>query len=342
MKVEKLLLDILSVQSASRKEERMIYFLKAYCLKKGYIVKVLEDNIYVTKGFGEHYPCYVAHTDTCADIIPDDEFTIVSLDDSELAGYNYKKDKFTQVGFDDKIGIFIALKMLDMIPYGKAFFPHAEEIGCVGTRKADMSFFDDCAYLIQCDRRNAKGIVDNVSGVGLFGEDFKDVLLLEGAKYERRMTTGMLTDVYTLKTMGLKVSCTNLECGYYNPHSNDDYCILDEVYSTLDFVEDVYNSTKGQKFEHVYIAPVYKSNYSKNYYGGYYGSSWDDYYDFDNYYGKNNASSKKDNLDKQYGMFEDYCDCCGSWDSIEHNKKSDMYLCKDCSVAFTGTTHGVS
>lgn len=338
MKVEKLLLDILSVQSASRKEERMINFLKTYCLKKGYIVKVLEDNIYVTKGFGEHYPCYVAHTDTCADIIPDDEFTIVSLDDCELAGYNYKKDIFTQVGFDDKIGIFIALKMLDKIPYGKAFFPHAEEIGCVGTRKADMSFFNDCGYLIQCDRRNAKGIVDNVSGVKLFGDDFKDILLLEGAKYARHMTTGMLTDVYTLKTMGLNVSCTNLECGYYNPHCEDDYCIVEEVYLTLDFVEDIYSSTKGQKFEHVHVAPVYEHRYNK----GYYGSGWDEYYDYDNYYGKNSSYSKKDMGGNQFGSFYDYCDCCGSYDSISHNKKSDMYLCKDCKTAYVGMNGFVS
>lgn len=324
MKVEKLLLDILNVQSSSNNEERMIDFLKTFSIKKGYEVRVIDKNVYVTKGSGENFPCYVAHTDTCATIIPDDEFTIVSLDDVDLAGYNYKKDKFTQVGFDDKIGIFIALRMLDHIPYGKAFFPYAEEIGCVGTRKADMKFFDDCGYLIQCDRRNSKGIVDSVSGVGLFGSDFKDMLLMEGTKYGRYTTTGMLTDVYTLKTMGLKVSCTNLECGYYNPHSDDDYCVVDEVYSTLDFVEDIYQSSKGERFEHIYEKPVYNYPYAKQ---SYYGRNWhDDYYDFEYPY-----YSKKEKPKDPFN----YCECCGMYADIKHINKIDMHLCSQCEKIYS-------
>ena len=177
MVLDRLLLNILKVQSSSHNEDRKIAFIQNYCLDKGYWVSVINKNIYVTKGVMDNYPCYVAHTDTCARIIPDDEFSIVTLDDTEIAGYNYKKDKFTQVGFDDKIGIFIALKMLERIPAGKAFFPFAEEVGCIGTGKADMDFFVNCGYLIQCDRRNGHGIVESVSGVKLFSDNFKDMLL---------------------------------------------------------------------------------------------------------------------------------------------------------------------
>ena len=206
MKIESLLLGILKTQSASHKEDRMIEFIRNYCVSKGYRVDVINKNVYVVKGSADIYPCYVAHTDTCASIIPDDEFEIVTIDNTYIAGFNYKKDKFTQVGFDDKLGIFIALKMLASIPAGKAFFPYAEEVGCVGTNLAEMDFFLDCGYVIQCDRRNAKGIVESISGMSLFGNDFRDVLSTEGKPYGRTFTFGMMTDVQRLKTKGLAIA----------------------------------------------------------------------------------------------------------------------------------------
>lgn len=266
MKVESLLLGILQIQSPSNNEDRMIDFIKNYCVSKGYRVDVIDKNVYVVKGSAESYPCYVAHTDTCAKFVPDDEFSIVTLDNQYIAGFNYKKDKFTQVGFDDKLGIFIALKMLSNIPAGKAFFPYGEEVGCLGTNKAEMDFFLDCGYVIQCDRRNAKGVVDSISGMSLFGDDFRDVLKTEGTPYKRTFTSGMMTDVQRLKSKGLTVACTNLECGYYNPHTDDDYCNIDELYETYSFVHDVYKATVGQIFPHKYEPPKY-SGYNNYGYG---------------------------------------------------------------------------
>src|SRR5687768_16511892 len=125
MPVDRLLINILLTQSASRQEQHMIRFIKKCCYEKKYKVVKDHDNLYVTKGTSDLYPCFVAHTDTCATIIPTNHFKIFRAG-PKVYGYNPIKKDNTQVGFDDKIGIYIALKMLDYLPFGKAFFPHAE------------------------------------------------------------------------------------------------------------------------------------------------------------------------------------------------------------------------
>lgn len=339
MKINKLLLSVLKIQSPSYQEEKMINFIRGYCRLKNYHCTVENKNVYVTKGTGVNYPCYVAHTDTCASFVPSNEFTIVTIGNDTVAGFNYVKNKFTQVGFDDKIGVFIALSMLDRVDYGKAFFPYAEEVGCIGSGKADMDFFEDCGYVIQCDRRDSTGIVKSVYGVPLMNEDFGNLLLTEGSQYKRKFTTGMLTDVYKLKTKGLKVACTNLECGYYNPHREDDYCIYDQVMDTLEFVNKVYEASFGLKFEHIYEEPKYEAPvYVRPYnYGGY------------NKHSKKNKKNKGLLYDALTNTYYErptginICECCGkdmpNNQLAEYHVNSGMFLCNSCELVY-GSYYG--
>ena len=329
MQIDKLLFDILSVQSASYHEERMIFFITEHCKENGYNVTVNQNNVYVTKGDATMYPCYVAHTDTCASILPDNQFKVVSVGDDNLMGYNYIKNDFTQVGFDDKIGIYIALKMLLEIPYGKAFFPHAEEVGCVGTAKALMEFFDDCQYLIQCDRRNSKGIVQSVYGTPLFGEDFKQVLTELGKPYERTLTTGMLTDVYTLKNKGLKVACTNLECGYYNPHRDDDYCSINEVMATFNFVKDIYTNSEGIVFHHEYVKPVYNYPAYPTYPRYNRTGPAKTILDYEDWYA-DYVINDPDDPSKEKNKLIDFCEACYMEENLERHNKTGLFLCSHC------------
>lgn len=337
MKINRLLLSVLKIQSPSYQEERMINFIKSYCKLKNYNCVVKDKNVYVTKGDGVNFPCYVAHTDTCASFVPDNQFSIATIGDDTVVGFNYIKNKFTQVGFDDKIGIFIALSMLERIDYGKAFFPYAEEVGCIGTGKADMDFFEDCGYVIQCDRRDSTGIVKSVYGVPLMSKEFGELLLSDGAEYKRKLTTGMLTDVYKLKTKGLKVSCTNLECGYYNPHREDDYCIYDQVMDTLEFVNKVHDSAFGLKFEHIYEEPKYEAPVYVHPYN---------YNRFDRYTKKDKKKKLYDPLtntyyDKPEGLT--ICECCGedmpNNKRAEYHVKSGLYLCTSCELVY-GSYYG--
>lgn len=43
-----------------------------------------------------------------------------------------------------------------------AFFV-SEEIGCVGSRNADMGFFEDARFVIEPDRRGYEDLITNIS-----------------------------------------------------------------------------------------------------------------------------------------------------------------------------------
>ena len=51
---------------------------------------------------------------------------------------------------------------------------------------------------------------------------------------------GMTTDVMTLKQNGLAVACANISCGYYNPHTPDEYTNFAELENCLDFIEHAF------------------------------------------------------------------------------------------------------
>ena len=49
----------------------------------------------------------------------------------------------------------------------------------------------------------------------------------------------MMTDVLALKENSLSVSCVNLSCGYYNPHSDEEITVKKDLQKCLSFVEHV-------------------------------------------------------------------------------------------------------
>ena len=65
---------------------------------------------------------------------------------------------------------------------------------------------------------------------------------LQAAGYKKfgyRETHGMMTDVQELKERGLQVSCINLSCGYYEPHTDHEFTIKKDLMSCLSLVEHI-------------------------------------------------------------------------------------------------------
>lgn len=46
-----------------------------------------------------------------------------------------------------------------------------------------------------------------------------------------------MTDVLTLKENGLEVSCVNVSCGYFNPHTDEEFTVKKDLQKCLDFIE---------------------------------------------------------------------------------------------------------
>lgn len=141
------------------------------------------------------------------------------------------------LGADDKNGVYVCLRMLAELPAVKCAFFVGEEVGCVGSEAADMEFFEDCRFVIQCDRRGGRDFITMAGCTELCDENFIVDCGMENYGY--KPTHGAMTDVMTLKDNGLGVSCVNLSCGYYNPHSDAEVTNIEELDNCVDFVRHI-------------------------------------------------------------------------------------------------------
>jgi hypothetical protein len=199
-------------------------------------IEVKDNNIYVTKGAAEYYPCIVSHTDTVHNIHQD--FGVYERDGVLFA---FSNDVETQVGIggDDKVGVWIGLQMLLDKDVVKCAFFHSEEIGCVGSSAADMDFFKDVGYCFQSDRRGNKDFVNNIYDVQLFSEEFSQKISSTLHKHGYAETSGALTDVYQLKLNGLDVCVANMSSGYYAPHSDKEVVDVADATNCCDMISSL-------------------------------------------------------------------------------------------------------
>ena len=141
------------------------------------------------------------------------------------------------MGADDKNGVFICLECLKKHDAIKVVFFREEEVGCRGSSEAMMSFFDDIRFVIQPDRKGNSDLITNISYSELCSEKFLEEV--EPEKWGYREENGLMTDVLTLKENGLGVSCINVSCGYYNPHTDEEVTVKKDLMKSLSFIEHI-------------------------------------------------------------------------------------------------------
>jgi len=259
---------ILNTQSYSGNVEEMTNLIADYARSFGADVRVVDGNVYVTKGrsLSQGFPCIVAHTDTVHKIIPKDDFQVVYASNPNIAfGWDKKSGNFSGIGGDDKVGIYIALSAVQYFDNIKACFFRDEEIGCVGSGLADMTFFNDCMYILQCDRKGKSDFVDNISGTKISSDEFKNDVSGIISRYGYKFHNGGLTDVYKLVTKGVGISVANMSCGYYNPHCDEEFINIDDMTNTKDMVFELIE-TLDKRYEHKYVEPTYGYGYGTKYY----------------------------------------------------------------------------
>ena len=232
-------------------------------------------NIYATKGKAKDYPCLVAHIDEVHNKRPED-YTVVQVGNL-IFGLSENEAKTVGIGADDKNGIWINLKCLEKYKVLKAAFFIGEEIGCVGSDKADMDFFKDCRYVLECDRRGSSDLITEISGMKLCSDEFAQAAITWMPGFHK--TQGMMTDVMTLKENGLEVSAVNISCGYYHPHTDGEMTVISDLEYTLKVVQNIISHVK-KVYPHK-AEPRKYTGYScgYNYYQGtaknpYYGSAY--------------------------------------------------------------------
>lgn len=257
-----LLKQLYAIHAPSGRERNIRKFIKRYISDNIQNTDVCFDklgNIYITKGTSETYPCIVAHLDQVQKMHSKD-FRAVETQDI-IFGYSSSNRRQEGLGADDKNGIWIALKSLIKNEILKVALFVGEEVGCVGSSAADLSFFNDCRFVIEPDRRGYNDLITEISWISLCSEKFLSDSLFEQFGYKR--TEGLMTDIEILRERGLAISCVNLSCGYYEPHSDTEFTVKKDLLNCLDFVQHIIEQ----------CTEVYTHEFQEIPYDRYYGGS---------------------------------------------------------------------
>lgn len=233
----RLLKKLYAIHSPSGKEDKMIAFLVSY-LKSLPGVKLGKDNfgnLYAIKGESKAFPAIVCHADQVQRNHSKDFKAIETRD--IIFGYSPSNHQIEGLGADDKNGVLIALEALKKYDSLKAVFFKEEETGCGGSSHCELSFFNDCRFIIQCDRRGNSDLITSIGCIDLCSEKF--IQDIDPETYNYKCEVGLMTDVETLKERGLSVSAVNISCGYYNPHTDEEITVKRDLEKCWKFVQHI-------------------------------------------------------------------------------------------------------
>ena len=224
--------NILQIQSIYENETKMYdHIIKRIKASKGNIkITQTQDYIIAEKGKQDLKPYFVSHIDTVHSIIPDKDYKVKK----EIHSNDIIYSSDYGIGGDDKNGIFICLELLEMFNNIKVVFFSGEEIGCIGSSQIDLDLLNDCLYLIQLDRKGNSDIIDTYCCDETISKDFRNFLYPIANNYGYDQGSGTVTDVMTLFSRQIDISCVNLSCGYYNAHTTDEYISLKDLSLCLD------------------------------------------------------------------------------------------------------------
>ena len=291
-----LLFQLYSIHSPSGSEKRMRKFLRKQAKRRGAqsIVTDAYGNLLITKGSAETFPCVAAHIDQVQNFHSKD-FTVVQIGD-DIIGWSPKCHKQQGLGADDKNGVFICLECLERFDNIKVAFFVGEETGCVGSSDVDLSFFSDCRFIIEPDRRGGSDLITSMFCGDVCSEKFVDAINASDFGYNEER--GSVTDVGELVERGVGISCLNLSCGYYNAHTDEEMVILSELENCLNFVVRIIETcTDVYPFE--YTPKTYASSWGSSS-GFKYGNSWSNYGSlYGSYYGGGYDFCTEDDEDEE-------------------------------------------
>jgi len=259
------LINLLKIQTNSENEKLMVLYLDKELrkLKLDYQIDAV-GNILVIKGKTNMYPCVVSHMDTVHDFVPN--FKVYKDIDNDDVLFAMNGKQRVGIGGDDKCGVFACLYLLKTIPQIKVVFFSREENGCKGSMGVNKTFFANCRYLIQLDRRGNKDFIQTYWGNKTVSHEFSSEVGFTKKKYKYKNKTGTVTDVMKLWYNKVGVSCINLSCGYYNPHTDYEYISIKDLWHSVKFTEEIINTMKPKRYTSLPPKPtITKVSYVTNY-----------------------------------------------------------------------------
>ena len=227
----------------------------------------LVGNLYITKGNSAIFPCIVSHVDTVHDYNKD---MAVANTNTLIFGIDQASGEQIGIGADPKNGVYFALQMLKYLKSCKVVFFVNEECGCLGSKEADLTFFSDCSFVCQLDRRSfTTDIIEYTNGIQVLSEEFKQAVELTCIDYGYDFNHGTSTDVGELVWNGLGICAFNFSNGSFNEHCSYEVCSIPHLLNACNAAYEIIMSHGySKRWLH---QPYTDSRYNWNTWGG-----WDD------------------------------------------------------------------
>ena len=228
--------ELMRIPTLSSHEYRMTTFIILWARKNGIKYEFDEyGNIYLTKGelgANEFYPCVTAHLDS---VQQKHKLYAQAGQPLEVKTriINKKHEIYVDgmgIGGDDKAGVLIGLSMFDHVDKLKACFFLEEEIGCKGSAKMNVEWFNNVGYVIGYDSPDLNRAAYACSGVKLFSAAFFKEHMQEICKAHglTDFRSEPFTDVKIIREK-TNIICMNFGSGYYNCHSSNEYCVIEDM-----------------------------------------------------------------------------------------------------------------
>jgi putative aminopeptidase FrvX len=262
----KLLKTVLQWQAESHNvaQQRAIFEEVTKLLPRGCTVTYDSyGNMYITKGTADVYPCYAAHVDQVHKYC--DNFTVLRTGDFFHA-FDGARGQQVGVGGDDKCGVYLCIQALKKFPACKVALFKDEEVGCVGSGKADLAFFSDVAFIVQGDRRHNKNdCINYTNGVSTSSAEFDAAAAPILKEFGYAFADGSCTDIGELVKRGVGCVALNLASGYFNAHSATEVVSISKLELCENFAYALFENLGHQRWAH-----VGKSKYASQYGDGWY------------------------------------------------------------------------
>jgi len=148
----------------------------------------------------------------------------------------------TGLGMDNQGGCAIALAVMEDLPVCRAAFTVEEEIGMLGARAMDMSFFDDCAFVFSNDSPDRNRGTHYSSGVQLYSDEFfkehlQKICADHGLTDFRSEPFTCILNVRNHRLPdGKHLECLNFGNGGYNAHMDSEYAKFADVCAAEDLL----------------------------------------------------------------------------------------------------------
>ena len=245
-----LLKQLYTIHSPFYREWPMICFIREYIREHVPEAEVQMDswgNLYIKKGKSAGYPTLVCHLDQVQQLHSKD--FEVRQEGDKLYGWSEQNQRNEGLGADDKNGIWVCLRCLEECPHLKVFMAVSEEKGCIGSNRADMTFFEDSLYVLEPDCKGGEEMHVVLKEIPCASEEFIEALQAEKNSYT--ITEGKTSDIFVLTLNNIGVSCANIPAGYHLPHKDDEYTIISELEHALTYIR-IFVTTEHRRFPHTY------------------------------------------------------------------------------------------